>query len=175
MGRGRCSYPASYRNSCSWQRRQSLDPVYVPRSQEDTATHIAELKREVQRIEDALIATAVRMAHLPARVIQKATAELEAQHALAEDRLTMGRRIAEDEAMRERQRAAIQDLVDRVNRGMRTLTLDGQRRLYTAEATGIERVQVVREVPLHLEVHIRNLDPMAAVGPSGNTMTLPMP
>jgi hypothetical protein len=112
MGRGRCSYPASYRNSCSWQRRQSLDPVYVPRSQEDTATHIAELKREVQRIEDALIATAVRMAHLPARVTQKATAELEAQHALAEDRLTMGRRIAEDEAMRERQRAAIQDLVD---------------------------------------------------------------
>jgi hypothetical protein len=55
---------------------------------------------------------------------------------------------------------------------MRTLTLDGQRRLYTAEATGIERVQVVRK---HLEVHIPNLDPMAAVGSSVNTMTLPMP
>jgi hypothetical protein len=149
----------------------TLDPIYVPRDDEDTAVRLGELDADVTRIEDALVATAVRFAHLPQKVIAEATRELVAQLVLAQDRRAMARRLALDKENHARQRAAIQDLADRVSRGLRTLSLEGQRRLYTSEATGIEAVIVTQERPLALQIRVRDLIP-TAFAPQGSIITL---
>jgi hypothetical protein len=88
----------------------SLDAVYVRASHEEVSDRLSTLAVDVQRIEDALVSTAVRFAHLPAEVVREATRELEAQLILAKVRRAMAERLARDEEARTRQRREIEDL-----------------------------------------------------------------
>ncbi len=149
----------------------AIDPIYVPASDEDTNARLEVLDEEVERIEASLVMAAVRLAHLPANVVQEATRELEAQLVMAKDRRALARRLAQDDAEATRQRAALYEMVDRASRSMRAVSPSGMQRLFRSKALGLEAVRVTQERPLALAITLRNLDPISAFADDGAVVT----